>query len=184
MTMPKRVYDVDGSRESVQWAEKDGRLEMRAYRKVSDAEGWSWEIEAAGDGEVLSVRWRREGARAAEARFRWEADAWVAAFEGDGRAEETVWPMVKGLQAVFPAAVSDYLLLRRAGLRPGAQRRLEALAVAAGTLEGGPTHLLIDRLDEASYRVTDESGRAAGVRVDADGWPLEREGAYRFVEAS
>jgi hypothetical protein len=189
MEVRKRVYDVDGSggavRESAQAAERPGGLELRAYRTVSSGEAWAWELEAGCGGEIRSLSWRREGAAAARASWRWEADSWVGTLEAAGGGGEAVWPMASGLQPLFPAVISDFLLVKRLALAPGSQRRLETLPVPVGALEAQPSHVLVDRLDERVYRVTDDQGRASTLSVDEAGWPSERRGdgglTYRLV---
>lgn len=120
--------------------------------------------------------------------YSWDDGAWIGLLRSPGGEEiRSAWPMSRGMQPVFPCALSDALLLRRSALGPYSQKRLELLEVGELSLETTPSYALIDRLgslkrdfptgtvDADRYRWVDACGNSCELWTNRDGIVLEKQ---------
>ncbi|MHB2026027.1 MAG: hypothetical protein ACYCPQ_05255 [Elusimicrobiota bacterium] len=128
-------------------------------------ESWRAEAILGADWKVLSLEIKMEDGSAA-ASCGWRDDVWSGTLICAGGYPDVFnIPMAEELDVYFPCAAFDAILLRRLGLLPMSQRRIEILEVSDKTLRTIQSHRIIERLGDSSLEKMGQSRAAALYRV-------------------
>ncbi len=161
---------------------------MTAWRSPAPGKDLSQAIEATFDEawRVVSLTIRDASAGKGEAHYHWDGDCWVGQVSIAGARREVSFPMASGLNIFLALTSFEGPFIRRIGLPPMSQRRVETLEIGLDDLEPFQSHCILERLaDETSppgeaapaaacYRWTDCLGHQDFVWIREDHVSLGR----------